>query len=295
VGVLLLVFLASAVCIPAASAGRGDVTLTVRQVLSYNGNGNGNGNGSTPLPTDAFGYTLIPKQASSPMPSGSGANGYEFAIQGNRDASIGPIIFTDPGVYDYEINHTDDSQNGYTCDTEVYSLKVFVENDLSTTIIALKRDGSKAASIRYEHNLNYVYDVLPSNPYGVINPPVVKTVSGNPAKAETFEFRMEAARQDSPMPKGSSDGVNTLHIKGSGRGQFGTWAYTQEGVYYYKVSEVNTKAKGYTYDTTVYTITDTVWEENGQLEVTRVIKNDANKQVTSIAFINTYTGEGGNG
>jgi pilin isopeptide linkage protein len=129
----------------------------------------------------------------------------------------------------------------------------------------------------------------------MVDPPVVKTVSGDPAKASTFTFRLTADKPTNPMPAGSKDGVKDLQITGSGKGEFGTWSYTAEGTYYYTVSEVNTGEKGYTYDTTVYTITDAVKAVDGQLVVTRVVTNGANKQVTSLSFINTYTsGDGGN-
>jgi len=95
-----------------------------------------------------------------------------------------------------------------------------------------------------------------------------------------------------PMPPGSVDGVKTMQITGSGSKEFGIWSYTQEGVYFYRISEVNTGARNYVYDTTVYTITDTVTAVDGQLKLSRVVTNGSNRQVTSLDFINTYTSGG---
>jgi pilin isopeptide linkage protein len=85
-------------------------------------------------------------------------------------------------------------------------------------------------------------------------------------------------------------------ITGSGVSKFGTWSYKKAGTYFYKVSEVNTGEKGYTYDTTVYTITDTVTEANGKLVQSRVIVDNLNKRTESLNFKNKYNnGPGGNG
>jgi len=269
---------------PGARAARhaddGNITLTVRQIISN----------ASPSAThrDTFSYSLTPKRSSNPMPAGSDANSYDFTIAGNDERSIGPISFSEAGVYDYDITHTDDSRPGYTSDYETYSLKVYVDSDLSTTIIARKDDGSKAGNISYKHTLGEEYGGKPSNPYGVINPPIVKTVSGKPPKDARFAFELVAADPESPMPTGSVNGVSTAHITGSGRTEFGTWSYTREGVYYYTIREADTGDAEYTYDSTVYAIIDTVFEADGELQVSRVITNGANKPVTSISFINKY-------
>jgi len=266
--------------IPAAHAARpGEIVLTVRQVLT---------NAGTPLPETTFSYKLAPELAANPMPAGSGEEGYVFSITGTDDLDIGPIIFTQAGKYAYEIAHITSPRPGYTCDQKVYTLEIYVKRDLDITVVARKADGSKAPDIKYEHSYK-----LSSDPSGMADLPVVKTVNGNPAKDSAFTFRLAAKNPTDPMPAGSADGVKTLQITGSGRGTFGTWSYTAQGTYYYTVSEVNSGESGYTYDTAVYTITDTVKAVDGQLAVTRVVTNDAKKQVTSLSFINTYTPGGG--
>jgi len=262
--------------VPAAHAAEpGQVTLTVKQVFS-----------GTAAPGKACSYRLTPKLAPNPMPAGSGPDGYGFAINGTASTGIGPIAFTQAGQYTYEISHITPPASGYTYDQELYRLEIYVKSNLAVTVIAYKKDGSKAADIKYEHAGP---GLLPSDPAAMADPPVVKTVSGSPAKAGVFTFRLAAGNPSNPMPAGSKDGVKTIQITGSGRGEFGTWSYTAEGVYYYTVSEVNTGESGYTYDTAVYTITDTVKAVDGQLVVARVVTNGANKKVTSLSFINTYT------
>jgi pilin isopeptide linkage protein len=80
-----------------------------------------------------------------------------------------------------------------------------------------------------------------------------------------------------------------VRINGAGSAEFGVWSYSKAGTYYYTVSEVNTHASGYIYDTVVYTITDTVTESGGKLMLSRVVSNDSNKPVTTFAFLNKFS------
>lgn len=100
----------------------------------------------------------------------------------------------------------------------------------------------------------------------VYDPPVKKTISGTPSEDGTFTFKLEAENKSNPMPDGSNDGVKLMTIMGAGEEDFGTWSYTEFGSYHYTVSEANNDESGYTYDTTVYTITDIVTDVGGQLE-----------------------------
>jgi len=227
--------------------------------------------------------------ASNPMPAGSGADGYNFTITGTDDTDIGPITFTQMGVYTYEITNTTDPGPGYTCDPEAYTLKIYADEDLKIAVVAYDMDENKVEEIKFTHT----YSLLPSDPGMMPDPPVVKTVAGNPAVARTFIFNLTAEDLSNPMPAGSMNGVKAIQIAGSGWASFGTWSYTAEGTYRYRVTEVNSGASGYIYDTAVYSITDSVKALNGQLTVTRVVTTSLNKQVTTMSFINTFRDNGG--
>ncbi|MDR0841500.1 MAG: hypothetical protein LBN26_09010, partial [Christensenellaceae bacterium] len=158
------------------------------------------------------------------------------------------------------------------------------------------KSGGKTADLRFTHS----FAPLPSDPLLMVDPPVQKTVSGEPPENSEFTFQLKAGNPLNPMPAGSVNDIKTITITGAGQADFGVWAYTKEGTYYYTVSEVNGKVSGYTYDTTVYTFTDTVKAVDGQLAVTRVITNGAGKPITNfLTFINTYkapsSGDGGTG
>ena len=120
-----------------------------------------------------------------------------------------------------------------------------------------------------------------ANPVPVtIDPPVKKVVKGNPSKNETFTFQMKAVTEGAPMPEGAKDGVLTMNIVGSGEKEFGVAEITKAGTYVYEITEVNTKAENYKYDTTVYKMT---------VEVKEVADG------TQVKLVKTETVEGGNG
>ncbi len=241
-----------------------------------------------------FSYDFISLDAGNPMPQGSLSSVYSFTATGTGIRAIGPITFSSTGTYSYEIKGNQSvPARGHSYDTQVYSVTIYVKQtgtDLSAEIVVKKSDGSKAGSIRFEN----FYSPLASDPEVMVDPSVKKTVSGNPSTASSFTFSLTAQDNANPMPEGSAGGVKYMTIYGSGEEDFGTWIYTREGTYYYTISEVILSDTKYTYDRSIYTITDVVKDIDGQLVVTRTVTNHANKQVESCIFINKYTGGGGN-
>nr|WP_278335943.1 FctA domain-containing protein [Clostridium indicum] len=266
-----------------------EVTLTVEQVFSTNAAG----------VNDVFSYELIADEA-NPMPAGSSGGVYSFTAAGTGSVKI-HMNFPDTGVYNYTVRCSSlaASLSGYVYDDQIYRVTVTVTRQgggkLAALVVVQKADNNKSASLRFSHS--YVF--RPSDPSIMVDPPVKKTVSGNPRTDSVFTFKLTAGNPANPMPAGSANGVKTMTIVGSGEKDFGTWAYTTEGTYYYTISEVNTQERGYTYDTAVYTITDVVKAVNNQLTVSRTVTNHLNKPVTACIFINRYKissgGGGGNG
>jgi len=258
--------------------------LTVKQVLS--------GAGLSASGNQTFTYRLTPKTNGAPMPENSGLDGYTFTITGSVDAQVGPLIFNSADTSTYEISCVSSGSTGVIYDRQIYTIEVYVTNDMTSSVVVYNSAGAKVTDVVFEHVLN----LLPSDRDAMTNPQIVKTVTGNPSTASTFTFQLVAKDLSNPMPEGSSNGIKTVSVTGSGQAVFGTWSYTAEGTYYYTVSEENSGASNYVYDSAIYTITDTVSAGDGQLAVTRVITNSSSKQVTSYAFINTYkTGGGGGG
>ena len=239
-----------------------------------------------------FTYMLKPLEPHNPMPAGSTAKGYTFTISGNNSVEINLPGFIRQGVYRYELYQKIDAEKpGYTYDKRVYIIEAHVDAMLEAMIVVFNANDEKTDRIVFENSCQ----VLPTDPKLMVDPPVKKTVFGSPSRNSTFTFRLAAQDASWPMPEGSANGVKTLRITGSGQGEFGVWSYDKTGTYYYTVYEVNGGESRYTYDTAVYTITDMVTEENGQLVLSRVVTNNTNKQVTSLAFNNRYRQGGSEG
>ena len=259
-----------------AYAANNPLTLTVNQVFD---------NFSAGI-DDEFTYRLIPDLPSNPMPADSTADGLNFTIKGTASKQIGPISFTQAGLYSYTVVQVvTEEQLGYTYDRHVYSIDVQVDFYLDVSYVVYNMTREKTNVIQFINEFRPNPTVL-----GVMsNVPVTKTVTGNPSQNATFTFRLVAQNAANPMPSGSVGGIKEVSIAGSGTATFGNWTYDEVGVYYYTVFERNTGTAGYTYDTEIYTITDTVTLVEGQLELSRVITNSANRQVTSYSFINAYS------
>jgi len=272
--ILLVAALAAGASVSAHAADN-PLTLTVRQVFVA----------SSPSADDTFTYRLRPLEAGGPMPAGSTAEGYTFLINGDGSAEIGPLTFSRSGVFRYELFQAPGGKPGCAYDKRKYIIEVYAGAASGVELIVLNTDGTKAEVIEFRNT----YGALPSDLALMADPPVKKTVSGNPSRSSVFMFTLSARDASNPMPEGSVNGVKTIQITGSGEGKFGTWRYDKAGTYYYTAAEANTGEAGYTYDTTVYHITDTVTEKDGQFVLSRVVTSDLDKPVTSLTFINKYS------
>jgi len=283
---ILLACLFALVFPQAVQAAPNEVTLVVEQVFTKP---------AASMAADTFTYTLTALQHGSPMPAGSNGNTCTFTISGTDTINIGPVTYGMNGIYSYEIKQTVVSaQIGYTCDRQVYTVEVYVTHTaggLQADVVVYSEKGLKVSTIAFEN----IYEPLASDPSIMVDPPVKKTVFGAPSVDGSFTFKLEAENKSNPMPTGSAEGVKLMTIVGPGEEDFGTWSYTKAGIYHYSISEVNNGEVGYSYDATVYTITDYVTDVGGQLEVVRTVTNAADKPVDSYDFINKYTSVKGAG
>jgi len=271
-----VVMLLLAVSLPmTVNAAAGELYIPVTQVFT-----------SDLTVANTFNYCLVSLDASNPMPAGSTADGYSFSITGTDTFEIGPINYTVTGIYEYQLTQVVASEvPGYTYDRQVYDIIAYVaENlDIELVILNLTRDKGDEAEFRNK------YEARATDPALMVDPPVRKIVKGNPSSASIFRFRLEAQNRSNPMPAGSVNGMKEVTVTGAGEAEFGTWSYTAEGVYFYKIFEVNSSASGYTYDTMVYTITDTVTLQGNQLILSRIVVNNVNRAVEVCEFTNTYS------
>lgn len=124
-------------------------------------------------------------------------------------------------------------------------------------------------TIPVKNENGFIYDVNASPKMEVLSefaavvvsdPPVQKVIEGdNPPLVDRFLFMMKRLDSSSPLPVNdnghvlSIDGdTMTLYANGAEKVEIGTFTFTQEGDYYYEVSEVNNGLEGYSYDDHVY-------------------------------------------
>lgn len=125
---LVLVCLFAALPISAASAvGATEVTLTVRQNFITDVSGGA---------SRTFTYQLTPLETTNPMPAGSNAEGFTFTATGTGEVQVGPITFTSVGIYSYELSVISSTARGYTYDTRVYRIDVYILNDTPNNLSA---------------------------------------------------------------------------------------------------------------------------------------------------------------
>ena len=242
-----------------------------------------------------FSYVLTPNNTGQPMPAGTVDGRYIFSITGSDTYTITIGDFPHAGYFFYTVRAEERAANdSYTLDDTVYTIIIEVTNNVGGGVTARLHavavgtevtEATKTEDIIFDKRYAFTYSD------STANVPVVKTVQGNPAQDYTFTFRLTARTDGAPMPQGSTGNTRDITITGSGRAYFGTWVYTAVGVFVYEVREIPSNNTDYEFDTSVYTITDTVTDEDGQLVVSRVVANADNRPVQSMSFINSYVGD----
>jgi pilin isopeptide linkage protein len=227
------------------------------------------------------------------LPSGARGNTYTFSMSGDGATAkpFDSIVFTHPGIFQYNLSQISGDQKGMTYDNTQYEITVVVtdqpDGSYAINSAVVQVPGRQKQSAITFRDLYALSGVGPSGK--MADPPVNKTVQGSPSSSQKWEFDLTAQNSSNPMPEGSANGVKKVYITGSGSTDFGEWGYTAPGTYIYKITEKDTGATGYTYDKSVYTITDYVTVGEGALKLDRVVTNDANKNVASFDFVNTFT------
>jgi pilin isopeptide linkage protein/LPXTG-motif cell wall-anchored protein len=260
------------------------VTLPVSQTLTVTGS-------TLSSEGSRFTYLMTAKDSSNPMPDGSTAEGYTFTLEGTQDSIIGPITYTHAEPYEYQVKLVSPTDKpGYTIDQEIYDVVVVIQNTdnggLEQAIYIKNTNNDKVADMSWNHS----YQPKPTDSSLMTALTVKKNISGTPDTASNFEFVLKADDSNSPMPE-----ADTVSINGEGTASFATWSYTSTGDYTYKLSEQDSKISNYVYDTSVYTVTDSVTDQNGQLVLARTITDQNGNEVDIAAFTNKYvTGVAGN-
>ena len=221
--------------------------------------------------------TIAGESVLSPMPEGTEDGKKTIEAVGQATVEFGKILLDFAGEFDYSVCEIAGNDTGYTYDSNVYNVHISV----------IDNDG------RLEQTM-YVNDapvenLTITNNYMPI--PVKDTLYA--AKVMTGEDRRESEQLDfkfvltaegnAPMPAGSELGSKTISIHDHGQADFGEITYLHAGVYKYTIQEIDAKDRDYTCAGNVFSVTVTVKDNDGVLE----IASDSDTKENAV-FTNNY-------
>ena len=208
-------------------------------------------------------------------------------VTGEESQSFSPITFKRAGTYTFYIQETAGSEPGYTYDSRTpWTLRVTVNDAggiLCLGTVEYTRTGDPSSGT--EATFTNHYKVKETD----YTPKVAKRLTGDPTPShQTYEFEIAAELN----PGGGAALIGTTaFIQGTGTASFGKITFTKAGTYTFVIREkTNTQPAGYTYDTSQWTLTVVVEDNDSQLTVvSHVYRRDAttssNDQAT---FTNKY-------
>ncbi len=260
--------------------------------------------GSTSFPEGGFMFTLTAKGntagISTPMPASVSDTRKTLTVTDGNVKSFGSITYTTNGTYYYEISEVKGTLGGVTYDDTVYEVQVNVagaEGDEKTVTVKSRKKASEGESEAEYTGSGTTFTATFKNSYaeeGTAEFKVKKSynVTPYPTGDSAFEFILTAVRNTAgvttPMPSGGTGTTKTLTVTDDEEQSFGSVTYTENGMYYYTISETEGDVDGVVYDKTVYEIQVEVADgSNGQKTV--IVKG--RKKVTE-GESGTYNGSG---
>ena len=85
--------------------------------------------GDTPTAQETFRFEMTAQDASAPMPNNATGGSKIVSIRGEGTTDFGNMLYTKAGDYVYTVKELNDGKNGYTYDTDVYTLTVTVTDN----------------------------------------------------------------------------------------------------------------------------------------------------------------------
>lgn len=219
-----------------------------------------------------------------------------YVIQGSGEGGF-TLTFTNVGDYYYTVRQSTGSVKGATYDDTIFYVHCQVTHGtegLDVVAVAYTDPACSGGKSDIAFTNTYI-DTTVYSP-AIIDPPVMKTITGDtPESAAQFQFVLDADDDSYPMPAGSTNGIRIVTITGSGSAEFGNISYTKPGTYSYICYELNGGILGYTYDTTVYTLTVEVTAENDRLSASSTYGVRGGGAAGGFQFTNTYKASGNPG
>ena len=231
--------------------------------------------------TQTFGFTLTAPEGDGFIIDGNDTKATvtvtDNASTGTTTDPFGAITFTRAGTYEFQIAEEQGSANGYTYDTDPWTLTVVVEDQdsqLKVTEATYTRKGD-TESTEFATFVNN-YAVEPTE----FTPVVEKSMTGDDRPDDvTFEFELTAKADGfdpadgAVMPNDTKAAVTLTPEEAEGTGSaagqdgFGAIRFVHAGTYEFEITETNDGEKGYGYDGSTWILTVTVEDVDGKLQV----------------------------
>ena len=187
------------------------------------------------------------------------------------------LTFSKVGTYRFVILEDELDGKGITTDKHKFEIEVIVTDDGEGQLVAeIKVDG-KAVNGKIDDVIvfNNAYTVVPTD----ITIEAEKVLKGHDLKGDDFTF--ELYDKDGKL-------IETVKNDKDGKILFSKLNIKEAGTYVYTIKELNGGAKGYTYDTTAYTVTVTVKDGGEGIFVVDMVYTDENGTVEKAVFENVY-------
>lgn len=202
------------------------------------------------------------------------------------------------------VSESSPTLNGITYDTDVHTVAYTVSMDGSSLKVDITVDGT-AVEGDVQPTVSFDNSYQPESVTTDVNAPLsgTKTVENEHGtfsgiQEGQFAFWFSPFRSPDgvasvyPSKGQSVDGHWTVTNDAQGNFDFGTLTFTEPGEYVFTIREADTNhVAGITNDSTVYTLSYTVEDNNGQLEiVSQSIKDESNNtyEATELDFTNIY-------
>lgn len=210
--------------------------------------------------------------------------------------AFGAITFKKAGTYTFTISETKGKANGYTYDTDPWTLTVVVE-DVNSRLVVTGHTYTRPGSTDDTEAAVFTnsYETTDTVPF---IPQVLKKVTGEERPADssqTFRFTLTPPEKDGFSIAGNDTEAAVTLSGNAAEGtattdQFGAITFTRAGTYEFRIAEEKGNAPGYTYDTDAWTLTVIVEDQDSQLVVTsHTYTRDGDDESTEHAIVtNTY-------
>ncbi|MBE6986450.1 MAG: VWA domain-containing protein [Ruminococcaceae bacterium] len=215
----------------------------------------------------------------------SEGNVIETVSDNGTGFNFADITYAEVGKHVYYLSELPNGIAGMTYDYSKYRITVEITDDV--------KDGQLEAKVTYEKAESVESDTyVPVTAVSFHNVYKAKETSVSFSGVKVLNGGLDLKDGDFTFILKDAGGMELQTVKNdeSGRFAFQSIEFTTEGTYVYTLEEKDDGKDLITYDTTKYTLTVTVVDENGELKATTVVTK-GNETVTDYGFTNIYTPE----